>query len=63
VIGILGAYVGRIYEEVQRRPLYTVAREVNFAQDEKSEKAGEPCSLPPAGLSNAKGEETRGETT
>jgi len=32
VIGILGAYVGRIYEEVQRRPLYTVAKEVNFAE-------------------------------
>jgi dolichol-phosphate mannosyltransferase len=31
VIGILGAYVGRIYEEVQRRPLYAVAKEVNFA--------------------------------
>ncbi len=30
VIGILGAYVGRIYEEVQRRPLYTVAKEVNL---------------------------------
>jgi glycosyltransferase involved in cell wall biosynthesis len=30
VVGILGAYVGRIYEEVQRRPLYTVAREINF---------------------------------
>lgn len=30
VIGILGAYVGRIYEEVQRRPLYLVARETNF---------------------------------
>jgi glycosyltransferase involved in cell wall biosynthesis len=31
VIGILGAYVGRIYEEVQRRPLYTVAKEINLA--------------------------------
>jgi hypothetical protein len=30
VIGILGAYVGRIYEEVQRRPLYTVARGGQF---------------------------------
>ena len=30
VSGILGAYVGRIYEEVQRRPLYAVAKEVNF---------------------------------
>jgi dolichol-phosphate mannosyltransferase len=36
VIGILGAYVGRIYEEVQHRPLYTVAREVNFAPAEKA---------------------------
>jgi polyisoprenyl-phosphate glycosyltransferase len=33
VIGILGAYVGRIYEEVQRRPLYTVAKEINLAPD------------------------------
>jgi polyisoprenyl-phosphate glycosyltransferase len=33
VIGILGAYVGRIYEEVQRRPLYTVAREMNLGSD------------------------------
>jgi dolichol-phosphate mannosyltransferase len=28
--GILGEYVGRIYEEVKRRPLYVVAEEVNF---------------------------------
>ena len=33
-IGILGAYVGRIYEEVQRRPLYTVAKEINFGSGE-----------------------------
>jgi hypothetical protein len=26
---VLGAYVGRIYEEVQRRPMYRVAREVD----------------------------------
>jgi len=36
VIGILGAYVGRIYVEVQRRPLYAVAREMNFGPDSKS---------------------------
>jgi dolichol-phosphate mannosyltransferase len=28
--GILGEYVGRIYEEVKRRPLYVSARELNF---------------------------------
>jgi dolichol-phosphate mannosyltransferase len=35
VIGILGAYVGRIYEEVQRRPLYAVAKEINFTAAER----------------------------
>ena len=28
VLGIMGAYVGRIYEQVKRRPLYLVAEEV-----------------------------------
>ena len=29
-IGILGQYVGRIYEEVKGRPLYTLAEVVGF---------------------------------
>jgi hypothetical protein len=28
--GILGEYVGRIYEEVKRRPLYVLEEEVNM---------------------------------
>lgn len=58
VIGILGAYVGRIYEEVQRRPLYAVAKEVNFSVNDQgdprkpSDPSGDsrPCAPQPPGL-------------
>lgn len=30
--GILGEYVGRIYEEIKRRPLYIVEQEINFTE-------------------------------
>ena len=32
-IGILGEYVGRIYEEAKRRPLYIVRDRVNIPPD------------------------------
>jgi len=37
--GILGEYVGRIYEEVKRRPLYVVAEEVNISGGEPVESS------------------------
>jgi glycosyltransferase involved in cell wall biosynthesis len=54
VIGILGAYVGRIYEEVQRRPLYTVAQEMNFGPGD-----ARPVPPPPT----ADGAKREGPTT
>jgi polyisoprenyl-phosphate glycosyltransferase len=40
MIGVLGEYVGRIYEELKRRPLYIVADEVNASKDAGRDVAG-----------------------
>jgi glycosyltransferase involved in cell wall biosynthesis len=42
MIGILGEYIGRIYEEVKRRPLYIVGDTVNASRDTDEEEAGGP---------------------
>jgi glycosyltransferase involved in cell wall biosynthesis len=34
MIGVLGEYIGRIYEEIKRRPLYVTAELINFEDDD-----------------------------
>ncbi|MBI4744684.1 MAG: glycosyltransferase family 2 protein [Actinobacteria bacterium] len=36
-LGIVGEYIGRIYDEVKRRPLYLVAQEIGFDETKKPE--------------------------
>jgi glycosyltransferase involved in cell wall biosynthesis len=42
MIGILGEYVGRIYEEVKRRPLYVVGETVNLGRERDGAEHEEP---------------------
>jgi glycosyltransferase involved in cell wall biosynthesis len=44
-IGILGEYLGRVYDEVKRRPLYLLAHDVDngIAGEDKLDKPGVEC--------------------
>ena len=42
MIGVLGEYIGRIYEEVKRRPLYVVAEEINLGRFGSAKAAHNP---------------------
>ncbi len=41
-LGILGEYLGRVYEEVKGRPLFLVAEEVGIEQEPRADRARRP---------------------
>lgn len=47
-IGVLGEYLGRVYDEVKKRPLYVVAHDINNGPattvNNSNEKDGTPCA-------------------
>jgi dolichol-phosphate mannosyltransferase len=45
MMGILGEYIGRIYEEVKRRPLYVVADTLNLPPTDRSSATAEPAAV------------------
>jgi len=47
MIGILGEYVGRIYEQVKLRPLYVVGERVNLPHEPDSDEEDEAATSPP----------------
>jgi dolichol-phosphate mannosyltransferase len=45
--GVLGEYVGRIYEEIKRRPLYVTAEKINFANNPETGPSSRAVGMPP----------------
>jgi dolichol-phosphate mannosyltransferase len=42
VLGVMGEYIGRVYDEVRRRPLYILQEKIGFLQERSREKKASP---------------------
>ena len=54
-IGIIGEYVGRIYDEVKGRPLYLVRSKVNFDDEELPSRSASPLAAEPVQTTERRG--------
>jgi dolichol-phosphate mannosyltransferase len=41
-VGVVGLYVGRIFEQVKSRPLFVIARQIDRAEGSAAEEPGVP---------------------
>jgi hypothetical protein len=39
-VGVVGLYVGRIFEQVKSRPLFVIARQIDRAEEPATEEPG-----------------------
>jgi hypothetical protein len=46
-LGVLGEYLGRMYEEVKGRPLFLVAEELGIGRSPEAADAADPAGRPP----------------
>lgn len=52
-VGIIGEYLGRVYDEVKRRPLYLVKARLNLPEGRVAELPGPPPTIPSDGEDQA----------
>ena len=46
-LGVVGLYIGRIFEETKRRPLYVIKESINLAPSRPAEQVRELRPVPP----------------